>query len=217
MTPFAAIVTDVQGLATKGDMAGAKARITDFETAWDEAEPTLRPTNKGAWGNVDEATDAALSAVRAGTPGPAEVKASLDQLQLALANTAQRLADATPVQSVTRIATTDADGRALPCEEMLTAVRAGLATPRPPACGLPSCGLLRAPRTPGSRSGLPNQQRNARVRAGQCHALRERHPGARQRGAPAFRDADAEHVGDPSDRFHRQVEEVRDDDRGGAA
>ena len=86
MTPFAAIVTDVQGLATKGDMAGAKARITDFETAWDGAEPTLRPTNKGAWGNVDDAADVALSAVRAGTPGPAEVNASLDQLQLALAN-----------------------------------------------------------------------------------------------------------------------------------
>ena len=131
MTPYAAIVTDVQGLALKGDMAGAKARITDFETAWDEAEPTLRPKNKSAWGNVDDAADAALSAVRAGTPDPAEVKASLADLQAALADPQQApgAAPAGAPATVSGVATTDADGRALPCEEMLKAVRAGLASP----------------------------------------------------------------------------------------
>ena len=129
MTPFETIITDVQGLASKGDMAGAKARIKDFETAWDEAAPTLRPTNKSAWGNVDHAADTALSAVRAGTPDPAEVKASLEQLQASLANPDQGPADATPVQSVAGVVTTDANGRALPCEEMLKEVRTKLAAP----------------------------------------------------------------------------------------
>ena len=127
MAPFKTIVTDVQGLANKGDMAGAKARITDFESAWDEAEPTMRPMNKSAWGNVDDAADTALSAVRAGTPDPAGVRTALDQLQAALANPDQGPADATPVQSVGGVATTDANGRALPCEEMLKDVRTGLA------------------------------------------------------------------------------------------
>ncbi len=52
LAPFAAIVTDSRPLPRTGDLAAAQTRITDLETAWDEAEPTLRapiPTPGALW------------------------------------------------------------------------------------------------------------------------------------------------------------------------
>src|SRR5690349_10253242 len=60
MTPFTEIVSDVQSIAAIGDFSAAEERITDLETAWDNAEPTLQPVNPAQWGNVDAAADAAL-------------------------------------------------------------------------------------------------------------------------------------------------------------
>lgn len=50
LSGFGVIVTDVAMLADAGDLAGAKARIADLETAWDDREGTLRPVNPDAWG-----------------------------------------------------------------------------------------------------------------------------------------------------------------------
>jgi hypothetical protein len=50
LAPFAAIVTDTQTIAATGDLAAAQTRITDLETAWDEAEPTLRHVDLGPSG-----------------------------------------------------------------------------------------------------------------------------------------------------------------------
>lgn len=68
MSMFSAIVTDVQKIAGTGDLPGAKTRIKDFEIAWDQAEAGLRPMDPARWGTIDEAADAALSALRAKTP-----------------------------------------------------------------------------------------------------------------------------------------------------
>jgi hypothetical protein len=80
------VVKDTQALADKGDAVGAEKRITDFETLWDDGEPTLRPMNKDAWSNVDEAADGALKALRSKTPDAAKIKAKLDALAAALAD-----------------------------------------------------------------------------------------------------------------------------------
>ena len=78
------IITDVQGLVDKGDMPGAGKRITDFESAWDQGETAIRPLNPTQWGNIDQAADGALSAVRKSTPDPAAAKAALATLMATL-------------------------------------------------------------------------------------------------------------------------------------
>ena len=65
-------------------MAGAAKRITDFETAWDQAETAIRPLNQTQWGNIDQASDGALSAVRKSKPDPAAAKAALATLMATL-------------------------------------------------------------------------------------------------------------------------------------
>ncbi|WP_322866599.1 hypothetical protein U5922_010650 [Aquicoccus sp. G2-2] len=129
MTPFAAIVSDVQNIAAQGDLAAAGTRITDLETVWDKAQPSLRPMNPPEWGYVDGAIDKALSALRASTPDAAQVKATLASLQIALADPSNggKAGNGT-VQMVAGIATTDTNGHPLPCEAMLKSFRATQAT-----------------------------------------------------------------------------------------
>jgi hypothetical protein len=128
MSAFSSIITDVQAIATKGDLAAAKARIKDFETAWDDQAAALRALDGNAWGTIDDAADAALDALRAGTPDAAAVDTTLTALQATL--TTPVVAAAAPVAAVlvSGIAVTDDNGRALPCEVMLKSVADGLTT-----------------------------------------------------------------------------------------
>lgn len=84
LSAFTSIVMDVQKIADTGDLPGAKARIKDFEIAWDQAEAGLRPMDPARWGAIDEAADAALSSLRAKAPDAATVKEALAALQAAL-------------------------------------------------------------------------------------------------------------------------------------
>lgn len=126
LSALEAIVSDVQTFAKSGDLADAKTRITDFETQWDDAEATMRPKAPDAWGNVDAAADDALSALRKKKPDPAAVTETLAALSSILANPAGEAGASAAVGMVSGIAVTDANGHPIPCETMLTDVRAAL-------------------------------------------------------------------------------------------
>ncbi|TDP46389.1 hypothetical protein [Zavarzinia compransoris] len=85
---YEAIAKDTLALVTKGDLAAAQKRITDFETAWDDDQPDLRPRNVDQWGVIDDAADRAIAALRAGKPVQSEAKDAVAGLIAALQNPA---------------------------------------------------------------------------------------------------------------------------------
>ena len=132
MSPFKTIITDVQTIAAGGDFTAAEVRITDFETAWDDAAGAMRPLDTTDWGNVDVAADAALNALRASAPAADDVTGTLATLIAELDNPAMA-PGGTPAATVTPtavagIAVTDTNGRTLPCEDMLASLTTALAT-----------------------------------------------------------------------------------------
>jgi len=80
LSEFQVIAQDVAGLVNQGDLALAKLRIKDLELAWDSAEAGLKPRAAADWHVLDDAIDQSLSALRAGSPQPANCKAAMDAL-----------------------------------------------------------------------------------------------------------------------------------------
>ncbi|MCB0993489.1 MAG: hypothetical protein KDB21_00260 [Acidimicrobiales bacterium] len=84
ITEFRTITQDTIDLLGSGDQAGATARITDLETAWDHAEGTLKPLDETAWTFLDSEVDHALTAVRDSNPDPGAEQTALNALTTSL-------------------------------------------------------------------------------------------------------------------------------------
>ncbi|AEV74874.1 uncharacterized membrane-anchored protein [Mycolicibacterium rhodesiae NBB3] len=81
---FRTIVSDTLTKVQAGDQTGARARITDLETAWDNDQPTLQPMDDTGWTVLDGQIDSALTAVRAGNPDSATETQALTELLTSL-------------------------------------------------------------------------------------------------------------------------------------
>lgn len=86
LSSFDVIAKDTLALVDKGDFSSAEKRITDFETAWDQAEHELYNRDKSAWGVVDDAADKAISSLRTKRPVQAKAKVAISDLVSAIEN-----------------------------------------------------------------------------------------------------------------------------------
>jgi len=84
LSSFRSIAEDTLAIVDKGNLKRAESRIKGLETAWDRAEPKLRPRSPERWRKIDKAIDAALQQLRADSPQAATAKNALQILLAAL-------------------------------------------------------------------------------------------------------------------------------------
>jgi hypothetical protein len=84
LSQFRTITQDTRDLLDRGDQSGATTRVTDLETAWDDAQARLKPRDPAAWTTIDGKIDTVLRELRSTSPDPASEKTALDDLLAAL-------------------------------------------------------------------------------------------------------------------------------------
>lgn len=78
LSSFVKIEMDTLSLVNKGDLPGAKTRIKDLETAWDNAQSDIQPKDPSKWTEIDGTIDDVLSELRSGNPNQSKCKSALE-------------------------------------------------------------------------------------------------------------------------------------------
>jgi len=80
LSPFRSVTQDTLNKLNASDQSGATTRITDLETAWDDAQARLKPRDTAAWTQIDGKIDTVLRELRSTNPYPSSEKAALAAL-----------------------------------------------------------------------------------------------------------------------------------------
>ena len=80
LSAYRTIATDLLRLVHGGDMSGARLRAHDLESAWDDAQARLQPSNPAQWTVMDGAIDNVLRTLRSAQPSMALSSTSLGAL-----------------------------------------------------------------------------------------------------------------------------------------
>ena len=80
LSNFRKISNDTLAMVGAGNLAAAKTRVADLESAWDDAEARLKPMNPDKWAAVDDAIDAVLRNLRSVRQDAAACRTSLESL-----------------------------------------------------------------------------------------------------------------------------------------
>jgi uncharacterized membrane-anchored protein len=80
MSAFLVITQDTLTMLDAGKQADATTRITDLESAWDNAQATLKRRNPDEWTAVDDKIDVVLRELRSTSPNPTTEKVALQAL-----------------------------------------------------------------------------------------------------------------------------------------
>lgn len=80
LSAFRQIAQDLANLVHAGDLAAARARAGDLETAWDQAQASLKARSGEKWTLMDGAIDEVLTCVRSSIAADAACRASMQAL-----------------------------------------------------------------------------------------------------------------------------------------
>ena len=82
---FLTIAQDTLSMVRAGNQDSAKSRITDLESAWDDAQSRLEPLDETAWTFLDGEIDVTLRAIRQDSPSTTDESNALSALITSLA------------------------------------------------------------------------------------------------------------------------------------
>ena len=93
MTPYRRLATDTLTAFKAHDMASAKKKAKELETAWDKDQKALQKNSPDVWNQIDKAMDDLIKPMQDKAPDTARVQTAYDtfiaKLQLAVKDDAQ--------------------------------------------------------------------------------------------------------------------------------
>jgi len=88
MTPYRTLAADTLSAFKAQDLATARKKAKELETAWDKNEKTLQKQSPDVWNQIDKAMDDFIKPLAGKTPDAAKVQSTYDafiaKLQMAV-------------------------------------------------------------------------------------------------------------------------------------